>query len=87
MTFFEPLDLQGILINSLAGSVEIFMFIAFIAIGGVASALKIPRSITLVLFGLFAVILADFFPALYLLVIVIAGMISAHAISKVVTRT
>lgn len=87
MTFFEPLDLQGILINSLAGSIEIFMFIAFIAIGGAASALKIPRSITLVLFGLFAVILADFFPALYLLVIVIAGMISAHAISKVVTRT
>ncbi len=86
MTFFEPLDLQGILLNSLAGSIEIFMFIAFIAIGGVASALRIPKSVTLVLFGLFAVILADFFPALYLLVVVIAGMTAAHAISKVVTR-
>lgn len=86
MTFFEPLDLKGILFNSLAGSVEIFMFIAFIAIGAATSALRIPKSVTLVFFGLFAIILADYFPALYLLVIVIAGMTSAHAISKVVTR-
>ncbi|KKL60221.1 hypothetical protein LCGC14_2207480 [marine sediment metagenome] len=86
MTFFEPLDLQGILINSLAGSIEIFMFIAFISIGAITASLKIPKSVTLVFLGLFAVILADFFPALYLLVVVIAGMTASHAISKVVTR-
>lgn len=86
MTFVEPLDLQRILINNLAGSVEIFMFIAFIAIGAMTSMMKIPRSITLVLFGLFAVILADFFPAIYLLTVVIAGMIAANAMAKIVTR-
>ncbi len=86
MTFVEPLDLQRILINNLAGSVEIFMFIAFIAIGAVTTAMKIPRSITMVLLGLFAVILADFFPAIYLLTVVIAGMIAANAMAKIITR-
>ena len=86
MTFVEPLDLQRILINNLAGSVEIFMFIAFIAIGAMTAMMKIPRSITLALFGLFAVILADFFPAIYLLTVVIAGMIATNAMAKIVTR-
>ncbi len=86
MTFFEPLDLQPILINSLSGSVEIFMFLAFITIGGMASVLKIPKMATLILLGLFAVMFANFFPTIYLIVVVIAGMVSANAISKVITR-
>lgn len=86
MTFVEPLDLQRILINNLAGSVEIFMFIAFIAIGAMTAMMRIPKSITLILFGLFTIILADYFPAIYLLTVVIAGMIAANAMSKIVTR-
>ena len=86
MTFFEPLDLQGILINSLSGSVEIFTFMAFIALGATTAALKIPKSVSLVFFGLFAMILSNFFPGFYLLVVVMTGMIVTHAISKVVTR-
>ncbi|KKN08061.1 hypothetical protein LCGC14_1060600 [marine sediment metagenome] len=86
MTFVEPLDLQRILINNLAGSVEIFMFIAFITIGAMTATMRIPKSITLVLLGLFAVILADFFPAIYLITVVIAGMIAANAMAKIVTR-
>ena len=66
MTFIEPLDLERILINNLAGSVEIFMFIAFIAIGAITT--------------------ADFFPAIYLLTVVIAGMIAANAMTKIITR-
>ncbi len=86
MTFVEPLDLQTILINNLAGSVEIFMFISFLAIGVMASMMKIPQSITMILLGLFAIMLADFFPAIYLLVVVVAGMIAANAMAKIVTR-
>ena len=86
MTFFEPLDLKGILINSLAGSVEIFMFIVFIALGATTAALKIPKSVSLVFFGLLAMILSNFFPGLYLIVLIMTGMIVTHAISKVVTR-
>jgi hypothetical protein len=86
MTFIEPLDLQRILVNSLAGSMEIFMFIAFVAIGAMTAIMKIPKSITMILLGLFAVILADYFPAIYLITVVIAGMIAANAIAKIVTR-
>ena len=49
MTFVEPLDLQRILINNLAGSVEIFMFISFIAIGAMTEMMRIPKYITLTL--------------------------------------
>ena len=86
MTFVEPLDLERILINNLAGSVEIFMFIAFVAIGAMTAMMRIPKSITMVLLGLFAVMFADFFPAIYLLTIVLAGMIAANAMAKIVTR-
>lgn len=86
MTFVEPLDLQRILINNLAGSTEIFMFIAFIAIGATTAMLKIPRLASMVLLGLFAVMFADFFPAIYLLTVVIAGMIAANATAKLITR-
>ena len=86
MTFVEPLDLERILINNLAGSVEIFIFIAFIAIGAMTAMMRIPKSITLVLLGLFTIIIADFFPAIYLLTVVIAGMIAANAMAKIVTR-
>ncbi len=86
MTFVEPLDLQRILINNLAGSVEIFMFISFIAIGAMTAMMKIPKSLTLALLGLFAVILSEFFPAIYLLTVVIAGMIASNAMAKIITR-
>ena len=86
MTFVEPLDLERILINTLAGNVEIFMFLAFIAIGATTTLMRIPKSMTLVLLGLFAVFLSDYFPAIYLLAVVIAGMIAANAVSKIITK-
>jgi hypothetical protein len=86
MTFTEPLDFQRILINNLAGSSEIFMLISFIAVGIVTAALKIPRLATMVLLGLFAVMFADYFPAIYLLTVVIAGMVAANATAKIITR-
>ncbi len=88
MTFVEPLDLERILINNLAGSTEIFLFISFIAIGAMTAMMRIPKSITLALLGLFSVILASegFAQPIYLLTVVIAGMVAANAIAKIVTR-
>ena len=88
MTFVEPLDLERILINNLAGSAEIFIFMAFITIGAVTASLRIPKSITLVLLGLFSVILANqgFAQPIYLLSVVIVGMIASNVISRIIVR-
>lgn len=86
MVFYEPLDLESILINSLAGSLEIFTFIAFIAIGIITTMLRIPKLISMALLALFAVILGDYFPPIYLLIVVIAGLVAANATSKIITR-
>ena len=86
MVFIEPLDLENILINSLAGSIEIFTFLAFIAIGIITTTLRIPKSITMALLALFAVMLGDYFPPIYLLIVVIAGLVAANATAKIITR-
>ena len=86
MVFIEPLDLENILINSLAGSIEIFTFFAFIAIGIITTTLRIPKSITMALLALFAVMLGDYFPPIYLLIVVIGGLVAANATAKIITR-
>ena len=86
MTFVEPLDFERILINNLAGTVEIFIFISFIAIGAAASAMKIPKSLTMTLMAIFTIVLAGTFPALYLLTVFIAGLIATNAVAKIITR-
>jgi len=86
MTFIQPLDFESILINSLAGSIEIFTFLAFVMIGILTTILRIPKSISMALLALFAVMLGDYFPPIYLLIVVIAGLVAANATAKLITR-
>ena len=74
MAFIEPLDLWNILVNNLAGSVEIFVGIAFIFIVGLAAYFRMTNFTTLILMGLFFLMLAPFIGTVYaLLVILILG--------------
>ena len=86
MTFVEPLDLQRIFINNLAGSIEIFIFLAFIAIGAACSLMRIPNTVTMILLLFFGIILAGVYPAMYVLVVLIAGLAITKYVSKFITR-
>ena len=82
--FIEPLNLQCILINTFAGSVDIFIFVAFIFIAMAGAYFRMLNSTTLIMFALFAIIFSAFLPGIYLLFILLGGLISAWAVAKIV---
>jgi len=81
----EPLDLQTILINTFAGSIEIFTFIAFIAIGALAAMFRMRNSVTLLMFVMFAIIMASFIGQGYVIIsILIAGLVVYYLVARIV---
>ena len=84
MSWEEPLNLQYWLINTLSESVEIFVFLAFIAIAVLSAKFKMPNYIFMIMFVLFIVIVNHFLElgAIYILTILLVGMITFYALSK-----
>ena len=58
--FIEPLDLQNILVNTLSGSTNIFIFLSIIVISYMAGKFRMNNSITLIMLSLYAIIMANF---------------------------
>jgi hypothetical protein len=69
--FVEPLNLQCWLVGAFAGSMEIFMFIALIFIAGMAAYFRMLNATMLIMFGIFGLVMAQFFTGIYFLVILI----------------
>ena len=87
MAFVEPLDLETMLVNTLAGSIEIFTFIAFIAIAAVAARFKMPNLIVFIMFSVFAIFMANFIGnSFYLVIMIFAGLMIFNIISKIISR-
>ena len=84
MAWHEALDLEYWFINVLSGTPEIFTFIAFMAIAGMAAYFRMLNSITLLMFALFAIIMAEFIGGIYLIAILIAGLVMFYYFSKIV---
>ena len=82
--FIEPLNLECLLINTFAGSMEIFMFISIIVIAMIGAYFRMINWIMLVMFGLFAIFMGAYFEGIYFLVVLITGLILAYIISKIV---
>ena len=55
MAFIQPLELQPLLVNLFAGSMQIFTFIAFIFIGAMSAFFRMSNFAFLMMFGLFAI--------------------------------
>lgn len=87
MTFVEPLDLQRILINNLAGSVDLFAFLGFIALGVLTAFMRVRGEISLFLFVVLAVLIT---PGLtspyYIIILVVTGLIIMSGIKNIITR-
>ena len=84
-TYIAPLDLKYIFLNVFAGSTEIFMGLFFIGISILAGIFKMPSQIYLLMIALSAVILyLDFGAGFYPFVILIAGLITYMAVSRIV---
>ena len=73
--FVEPLNLECILINMFAGTIDIFLFVSFIALAGIMARFKMRNETALLLFGIYAILFATYMPGLYVLVILLGGMV------------
>lgn len=86
MVFVEGFDFERIFVNIFAGSVEIFTLISFLVLGAMMAAFRIPRLASFGLIALLGITLSVYFEAGYVLIIIIAGMLSAHAFLKLMER-
>lgn len=84
MSWIEPLALQEWFVNTLAGGIEIFTFLAFIAISAMAAKFQMPNMVTLIMFILFAAIMNFYLNlgGLYILMILVAGLVTFYSFSK-----
>ena len=84
MAFIEPLDLQYILVNTFAGTVNIFIFISMLVIAVLAGRFRMPNIIVLTMFGLFAIFLASYINGLYAFVVIITGLVTFYSIGRLI---
>ena len=82
----EPLALQHWIVVVLAGNAEIFTFLSILFIAGLAAFFGMSNMIALIMFGLFAVLMSQYLPGIYALVILISGIVTFTLIRKLITR-
>lgn len=83
MALNSPLDLEQIFVVDLAGTPEIFSFIAIVMLGFIIGKFRFSNMESTALFVLFTVIMAVYLPAIYVLVNLFVGIFVAVAISKI----
>ena len=82
--FVQPLNLQCIFVNAFAGSMEIFMFISLLFIAGMAAYFRMLTATLLIMFAVYGILMAQYFNGILFFVILIGGLATAFAISKIV---
>lgn len=86
MSWVQPLDLQSILINHLAGSTQIFLFLSLIFIAILAGVFRFANYVLLATCVLFFFMFADYFSDVYFLMIVLLGLIIGYSIGVIIKR-
>ena len=82
--FLQPLDLECIFVNTFAGSMDIFIAVAFFGIAILSGMFKMMNMSVAIMFGLFAIVMSNFIGGFYLLAILLFGMVIALWLSRMV---
>lgn len=83
MTFYQPLDLQPILINILSGNTLIFTIISILSIAMGAAYFKMSNSSTMIMIALFGIIMSSYIGTWLLVpIIVLTAMLIYWTLSK-----
>lgn len=82
--FIEPLNLECMFLNVLAGSAEVFTFLAMVFIAAMAARFRMRVSVALAMFVLFAVMFSQFLPGVYLIIVLLSGIIIFFAVGRIV---
>ena len=84
MTITQPLDLEKIFVVNLAGSQEIFTFVAMLMVGMACAYFKFSNRNAMILFALFTVMMATYLQGLYVIVILLAGMSTFYTLARLI---
>ena len=83
--FIEPLNLECLLVNTFAGSMEVFALLSFMVIMALAAFFRMSNMIALGMLSLFAVIMSTFIGFhIYTLVIFITGLFIFWGIQRII---
>lgn len=82
--FLQPLDLECLLVNTLAGGMDIFIALAVFGIAILGGMFKMLNITVVMMFGIFAIIMSNFIGGFYLLSILTFGLVIAFWISRMV---
>jgi len=80
--WIEPLNLECLLVNTFAGSLELFMFIALLAIAVIGTTFKMINMTILIMYALFAIIMSQYITGIYFLAVLIAGLVISFGIGR-----
>lgn len=85
-TFIEPLNLQCLLVNTFAGSGEIFLMIGYLFIASMSAFFRFSGLIFALFSILFTVLMSVYFntQGFLILAVLIAGIVFYYTISKIV---
>lgn len=84
MTLTQPLDLQTHFITVLAGSPEIFSFVAMLVVAYGCAYFNLSNKMSLVMFAAFILIMATYLQGLYILLILIGGLVTFYSLRKLI---
>ncbi len=86
--FIQPLNLECIFINTLSGSMDMFIVIAILAIAGLAGFFKMSNFTTITMFSIFTImlypILGSALSGMYILLLMVITFIVVKQITKVI---
>ena len=82
--YLQPLNLECLLVNTFAGTMDIFIFIALIAIAAMGASFRMINATMLIMFVLFAVLMSQWMSGIYFLVVLIAGLVVMFGIGKII---
>ena len=80
----NPLNLQLILVNIVAGTPTIFLFLALIALALLAAQFRMNNLIFGMLILVFGAFMATWIPWFYALIIIVAGLAITYALIRIV---
>ena len=83
MTLNSPLDLVKVFIVDVAGTPEIFSFVALVFVGMIMGKMNFNNTEALIFFALFGVIMSSYLTGLYVMINLIVGLIIYYQIAKV----
>ena len=83
MTLIQPLDLQQLLVGTLAGTWMIFFFLAMGVIAAMSAKFKMPVLIFGFIVALFMVMMSSFYAGIWALFLCLAGLFVGYQIVRI----